>query len=194
VDERGELTHKVGDEITAQVVALEGEGLRLSRGALKAREVSLMLEEAAAARIPVEGKVVGHNQGGLEIRLGGRRAFCPRSQVDRDFSEDLESHVGNTYRFIVTRYDPTGRKLVVSRRMVQEQEAKVLAAETRELLAVGAVVDGTVRKVMTETSSPRERRYRFQNHPAFPDRVIERSLGTHGLGPATGFDHRKFGT
>jgi small subunit ribosomal protein S1 len=148
VDERGELTHKVGDEITAQVVALEGEGLRLSRGALKAREVSLMLEEAAAARIPVEGKVVGHNQGGLEIRLGGRRAFCPRSQVDRDFSEDLESHVGNTYRFIVTRYDPTGRKLVVSRRMVQEQEAKVLAAETRELLAVGAVVDGTVRKVM----------------------------------------------
>ncbi len=148
LDDKGELTHQVGDELTAQVVALEGEGLRLSRGALKAREVGQMLEDAAANRLPVEGKVVGHNAGGLEIRLGGRRAFCPRSQVDRDFSDDLESHVGRTYRFIVTRFDPTGRKLVVSRRMVQEAEAKELAAETRELLAVGAVVDGTVRKVM----------------------------------------------
>ncbi len=148
LDKSGELTHQVGDELTAQVVALEGEGLRLSRGALKAREVSQMLEEAAAHKLPVEGKVVGHNAGGLEVRLGGRRGFCPRSQVDRDFSEDLESHVGRTYRFIVTRYDPTGRKLVVSRRMVQESEARELAAETRQLLAVDAIVDGTVRKVM----------------------------------------------
>ena len=148
LDAKGELTLQVGDELTAQVVALEGEGLRLSRGALKAREVSQLLEEAAANKLPVEGKVVGHNQGGLEIRLGGRRAFCPRSQVARDFSEDLESHVGRTYRFIVTRFDPTGRKLVVSRRMVQEAEAKELAVETRGILEIGAVVDGTVRKVM----------------------------------------------
>jgi small subunit ribosomal protein S1 len=148
LDAKGELTHQVGDEITAQVVVLEGEGIRLSRGALKAREVSEMLEEAAANKLPVEGTVVGHNAGGLEIRLGGRRAFCPRSQVDRDFSEDLESHVGQTYRFIVTRFDPTGRKLVVSRRMVQESEARVLAKETRGLIEVGAIVDGTVRKVM----------------------------------------------
>lgn len=148
LDAKGDLTHQVGDEITAQVVALEGEGIRLSRGALKAREVSEMLEVAAANKLPVEGTVVGHNAGGLEIRLGGRRAFCPRSQVDRDFSEDLESHVGQTYRFIVTRFDPTGRKLVVSRRMVQESEARVLAKETRGLIEVGAIVDGTVRKVM----------------------------------------------
>ena len=147
MDDEGNLTVEVGEEIDAQVVKVFPEGVRLSRGALKAAELSEMLEEAHQARLPIEGKVTGFNDGGLEVRIGSRRAFCPKSQIDREFTEDLAQHVGETYRFLVTRYDPTGRKIVVSRRTLLESEAKEMAKETRALLQEGAVVDGTVRKI-----------------------------------------------
>ncbi len=148
LDEDGKLTIQVGQELEAQVVHMAGEGVRLSRGALKAHQLTEMLADAAESGLPVEGKVTGHNDGGLEVRVGTRRAFCPKSQIDRGFTEDLASHVGQTYRFLVTRFDPTGRKIVVSRRALLERHAKEMAEETRGLLEEGAVLDGTVRKVM----------------------------------------------
>lgn len=141
------LTVEVGQEIEAQVVAVEADGIHLSVGAVRAHQLSVQLESAAANNLPVRGKVVGYNKGGLEVKLGSRRAFCPASQVDRNFSEDLSSHVGQTHTFLITRYDPTGRRIVVSRRAWMETEAKELAAQTRQLLEPGAVLAGTVRKL-----------------------------------------------
>lgn len=143
----GEMTVAVGDDLEAQVVGIDHEGVRLSMGALKAQQLSSMLEEAASSSLPVEGKVVGYNDGGLEVRLGGRRAFCPKSQIDRGFTEDLASWVGQDLRCVITRFDPTGRHMVVSRRTLLEREAKEMAAETRERLEEGAIVEGIARKI-----------------------------------------------
>ena len=144
----GQLRADVGQEIEAQVVSADATGIRLSYGAVQALRLSEQLESAAANNVPVKGKVVGYNKGGLEVKLGGRRAFCPASQVSRDFSEDLSAHVGQSYTFLITRYDPTGRRTVVSRRAFLEREAKELAAQTRQMIEPGAVLAGTVRKVM----------------------------------------------
>jgi small subunit ribosomal protein S1 len=144
----GKLSIDVGQEIEAQVVAADAQGIRLSVGAIQALRLSEQLESAAANHMPVKGKVVGYNKGGLEVKLGGRRAFCPASQVDREFSEDLSHHVGQSYGFLITRYDPTGRRIVVSRRAYLELEAKELAAQTRQMIEPGAILAGTVRKVM----------------------------------------------
>ncbi|MCO4772169.1 MAG: 30S ribosomal protein S1, partial [Deltaproteobacteria bacterium] len=141
------LKVEVGQEIEAQVVAVEADGIHLSVGAVRAHQLSEQLESAAANNIPIKGTVVGYNKGGLEVKLGSRRAFCPASQVDRNFSEDLSHHVGQSYSFLITRYDPTGRRIVVSRRAFLETEAKELAAQTRQLLETGAILAGTVRKV-----------------------------------------------
>jgi len=141
------LTVNIGEELEAQVVMIEGDGVHLSVGAVRAHQLSEQLEAAAANNLPVKGSVVGYNKGGLEVKLGSRRAFCPASQVSRDFSEDLSQHVGQSYTFLITRYDPTGRRIVVSRRAWLEREAKELASQTRQLLEVGAVLAGTVRKL-----------------------------------------------
>lgn len=148
LDAEGNLTVPVGQELEAQVISASGDSLRLSHGAIRAQMLSELLEQAAETGLPVEGKVIGHNEGGLEVRVGGRRAFCPRSQIDRDFTEGLEGYVGQTLEFLVTRFDPTGRKIVLSRRALLEREAKSKAEETRKTLAEGAVVTGVVRKVM----------------------------------------------
>ena len=40
-----------------------------------------MLENAFQNKIPVEGKVEKEIKGGFEVSLGGKRAFCPYSQM-----------------------------------------------------------------------------------------------------------------
>lgn len=147
-DADGNLSVQIGQEIDAQVISTTGDSLRLSYGAIRAQMLSEMLQQAAELGLPVEGKVIGFNEGGLEVRVGGRRAFCPRSQIDRDFHEQLEGFIDQNLEFLVTRFDPTGRKIVLSRRALLEREAKSKAEETRKTLAEGAVVLGTIRKVM----------------------------------------------
>jgi len=148
LDSKGQLKVEVGQEIEAQVVFVGNEEVRLSYGALQAALLSEQLAEAAEHGLPVEGRVVAFNDGGLEVRFGTRRAFCPKSQVDRGMVNDLSGYVGKTFAFLVTRWDPTGRKIVVSRRTLLEQQAQSMAKETRATLEVGAIVEGRVRKVM----------------------------------------------
>jgi small subunit ribosomal protein S1 len=148
IDDKGEPTVAVGEELEAVIVSTGGEAVRLSLGALKAHQLSEMLESAAASGIPVEGTVTGSNDGGLEVRIGNRRAFCPKSQIDRGWVDDLAVYVGKTFEFLVTRYDPTGRKIVVSRRTLLDKQAAEMGAETLATLKPGAVLPGTVRKLM----------------------------------------------
>ena len=148
LDDDDELQFKVGDELEASVIKIsEGEAL-LSRGALKAQILSEMLSDAVATGVAVEGRVTGFNEGGLEVRVGGRRAFCPRSQIDTYGAGPLPDYVGRDLSFAVTKYEESGRNLVLSRRQLLEQQSKELAEQTRGSLAIGAVLDGVVRKVM----------------------------------------------
>jgi len=148
IDEKGEPTVSVGQELEAAIVSTGGEAVRLSLGALKAHQLSEMLAAAAESGIPVEGRVTGFNDGGLEVRVGSRRAFCPKSQIDRGWVENLAVYVGQTFEFLVTRYDPTGRKIVVSRRSLLDKQAAEMGADTLATLQPGAILTGTVRKLM----------------------------------------------
>jgi small subunit ribosomal protein S1 len=148
-DDDGAPTIKVGQDVEGQVLSTSGDAIRLSHGAVRAHQLSEMLQQAAETGLPVQGKVTGFNDGGLEVRIGSRRAFCPRSQIDLHFSnEPMDGHVGQTYDFLVTRFDPTGRKIVVSRRAILEREARGKAEETRKSLVEGAEFTGVVRKLM----------------------------------------------
>ncbi len=147
-DAEGNLTVKVGEVLEAVVVSVDprsGE-IRLGRGMGKPQGLQ-ELETAHAGGIPVEGKVSGVNKGGLEVEVAGTRAFCPFSQIDRGFVADPNELVGRTLQFLVTELKEGGKRIVLSRRLLLEQEAKVLAARTMERVAVGAVLKGQVSAV-----------------------------------------------
>jgi len=142
-DEDGDLEVAVGDRIQALVVSTAG-GLKLSRklvlGAVSARE----LEDAFRAGLPVEGKVEREVKGGYEVRVARQRAFCPVSQIDIIRNTDPAQHIGRVYRFQITEFKEGGRNLVVSRRVLLEQEQKAQAAEARKTIIEGAVITGRV--------------------------------------------------
>jgi small subunit ribosomal protein S1 len=145
-DDEGHLEVAVGDRIQATVVSTAG-GLSLSRRLARGAATARQLEDAFRAGLPVEGKIERVVKGGYEVRIARQRAFCPHSQIDTARSPDPAQHEGSVYRFRIIEYKDGGKSLVVSRRVLLEEEQRAGAAETRQSIVAGAVITGRVTSV-----------------------------------------------
>lgn len=97
----------------------------------------------------VEARVTGVNKGGLELEIANHRAFMPAGQVSLDHIADLSVFVGEKLTCQVQRVDRRGKgNIVLTRRELLAKEREKLAAELKETLAEGQVVEGVVRKIM----------------------------------------------
>ena len=142
-DADGALDVAVGDRIQAVVVSTEG-GLTLSRKLARAAATDRQIEDAFRAGLPVEGKVERAVKGGFEVRVGRQRGFCPISHIDTRRDADPASHIGRVYAFRIIEYKDGGRNLVVSRRVLLEEEQRAGADAFRKSIAVGTVLTGRV--------------------------------------------------
>ena len=142
----GVVVAKVGDRIQATIVSMTG-GITLSRRMQRGAATKRQLEDAFHAGLPVEGKVDAEVKGGYTVSIAKQRAFCPHSQIDIVRQSDPAVHIGRVYGFRIIEYREDGRKFVVSRRALQEEEQKVRADEIRKSLTVGSVVTGHVASV-----------------------------------------------
>ncbi len=149
-DADGTISVVPGDTITAHVVEVDDRKgiVRLGRSMGKPGSVAA-LEQAKAAGMAVDGKVTGVNKGGLEVDLGGARAFCPMSQVDARRIEDADARamIGQTLRFLVTDVRDGGKNVVVSRRALLASESEETALRTMSKVVPGAILTGTVASV-----------------------------------------------
>jgi small subunit ribosomal protein S1 len=143
LDDDGELMVKVGDTVEATVVDVSRE-LRLSRKLVAGAHAREMLRTAVESGLPVQGKVAGVVKGGFEVTVAGLRAFCPLSQMDAHRVEDQAAYLGQVYDFRVLEMSEDGRRVVVSRRKLLEEEARRQAEETRARVVAGAVLPGRV--------------------------------------------------
>jgi len=158
-DAEGNLTVKEGDTLEATVTGADPESgaLLLKRkagGKGKRTEVSAEIKQAYESGLPVEGLVTGLNKGGAEVQISGMRAFCPLSQLDLRYVEDPQRFVGQKLQFKVSRLEEGNRggrgpNIVLSRRALLEEEQQAKAAETREKLQVGAILNGRVTSLTT---------------------------------------------
>lgn len=144
--EDGELTVRIGDKLEGHVISVGGKegGLlisgRLQRGAGLNDQLRLAHQQGA----PVQGLVTGVNKGGLDIDLGGVRAFLPASQIELRYCQDPSIYLGRALTLRVIRFDEESRTVVVSRRAVLEVEQRALSEQTRARLEVGARFAGVV--------------------------------------------------
>ncbi|HUJ60487.1 MAG TPA: S1 RNA-binding domain-containing protein [Kofleriaceae bacterium] len=144
-DPEGKLLVKLGDELEARVVSDAGGVLTLRTKLGRGPEARAELAQAQELGLPVEGLVTEVVKGGVSVDVAGVRGFCPASQIDVRFVDDLAVYLGQRLPFRITRYEPGGRgNLVLSRRALLEEERDKLAVETRKRLVPGAVVRGKV--------------------------------------------------
>lgn len=146
-DEEGVLSAAVGDSIEMAVTGKDTDTGTLLLGTQQGHKYHGLeeIQQAYSQGLPVQGQVTGAVKGGVEVQLAGLRAFCPASQVDTRFVEDLSEFVGQRLDFRVTKIEGGRRpNLVVSRRALLEEEQRLKAEQTRAQLQEGAVLKGTV--------------------------------------------------
>ena len=147
LDKAGALTVKVGDKLRATVSAVSSQGIELVVAIGRGGVDTQSLELAQQGGLPVEGTVTKAVKAGLEVEFGSVRAFCPASQVDLGFTQDLERFVGTKQFFKVLEIRDGGRSVIVSRKAVLKDERENQAKAVRERLVVGLELDGIVQTI-----------------------------------------------
>ncbi len=139
-----------GDQFIATVASsgVRGGMLMLSQTMPELDKLREHLENAQKSGEHIEGFVTGAVKGGLEVDLGGLRAFAPASHVDLKHGADLSPYVGQRLEWVITTYAKKGRDIVVSRKKFLEEETKKHRAESLSKIAPGTIHKGIVRKVV----------------------------------------------
>ncbi|WP_437295030.1 S1 RNA-binding domain-containing protein [Sorangium sp. So ce426] len=139
-----------GDQFIATVAStgVRGGMLLLSRAPVQLDQARARAEAALQSGESIEGFVTGAVKGGLEVDLGGLRAFAPASHVDLRHGADLNYLVGQRLDFGVTQFAKKGRDIVVSRRKMLEEESRKARTEALTSIEPGSLHKGIVRKVV----------------------------------------------
>lgn len=104
----------------------------------------LALRHAKEQKAPVEGKVIGWNQGGFHVVVGAITTFCPRSEMEIKNPRSPAFYLDKTFQFQVIKHQKRGRRIVLSRKSLLAEERERIAAELRPKLVPGADLPGRV--------------------------------------------------
>lgn len=149
LNEQGELTIAVGDEVQVALDAVEdgfGE-TRLSREKAKRMEAWGELEKAFEAEEIVKGVISGKVKGGFTVDVNTIRAFLPGSLVDVRPVRDTAHLEGKELEFKVIKLDQKRNNVVVSRRSVLEAENSAERDQLLSSLQEGLEVKGIVKNL-----------------------------------------------
>ena len=139
---------EVGDEIDVYLDKIEnhnGECI-LSRSKAKNREIWGEIEKSFEAGELVEGVITGKVKGGLSCEIG-ITAFLPGSQIDTRPVRDISHLLNVPQKFKILKMDAKRNNIVVSRRSVLEELHKETREERFSQMALGDIVDGTVKAI-----------------------------------------------
>jgi small subunit ribosomal protein S1 len=138
----GQPLPKDGDKVS---VIIEKEDPATGKVVLSKRHADeLTFWDSVAPGDELQGVVTGMNKGGLDIDIGGARAFLPASQVDTHRMKDISLLIGEHVSCLVVQVDRTTRDLIVSRKKYIEKEARDNRRQALEGLAEGDIRSGTV--------------------------------------------------
>lgn len=144
-DKKGKLKYEVGDKLSGYVVKYSETETLIAKSLLT---VNLrVLEEAFEDKIPIRGKVTSLTKGGYNIDISGIRVFCPLSHIDAKMVVDPQQFIGETFDFQIIDFKDNGRNIVVSRKVILEEELNKKKQETLAKLEVGSVVQGKVTRL-----------------------------------------------
>lgn len=148
-DPHGNVTVKEGDRVDVVLVRKADEKGHpvLSRKRIEDVKRKQDVEEAYSEDRPVRGRILSQIKGGYMVDVG-MRAFLPGSHVDLFPSADNSAWVGTEHDFKIISYDRRQGNLVLSRKVLLEQEREDQRRETLGQIREGAVLRGKIRRVM----------------------------------------------
>lgn len=140
---------QIGEEMEAKVLKVnDGEGqVALSYKRLAADRGNKKLEEAFENKEVLTAKVAQVLDGGLSVIVDEARIFIPASLVSDVYEKDLSKYAGQEIEFVITEFNPKRRRVIGDRKQLIAAKKAEMQKALFEKIAVGQVVEGTVKNV-----------------------------------------------
>ncbi len=140
---------KIGDKVDVFVESqedLNGQ-LVLSRKRAKTQRSWELINEALENDVIINGYVKSRTKGGLIVDIMGVEAFLPGSQIDIKPIRDYDIYVGKTMEFKVVKINHEFKNVVVSHKVLIEDDLENQKTEIVAKLEKGQVLEGTVKNI-----------------------------------------------
>jgi len=146
----GQIHVKAGDQVDVLLEDRENDAGMCVLSKEKADRLKVWDEISAACERDelIEGTITQRVKGGLSVTIrGGVKAFLPGSQVDLRPVRNLDSFIGENFKFKVIKFNKKRGNIVLSRRVLLEKERAALKESTLERLKEGQIVEGIVKNL-----------------------------------------------
>jgi len=140
---------KIGDTVDVFVESQEDANgqLVLSRKRAKTQKSWEEINEALENDKVIDGFVKSRTKGGLIVDIKGVEAFLPGSQIDIKPIRDYDVYVGKTMEFKVVKINHEFKNVVVSHKVLIEDDLENQKSEIVSKLEKGQVLEGTVKNI-----------------------------------------------
>src|SRR5881296_4475982 len=147
-DPNGNILVNIGDIIDVLLEDTEDHDGHIVLSKEKAEKVRIWedVERAYNENLIIRGRVIERIKGGLSVDIGVR-AFLPGSQIDVRPIKNLDSLRGKEIEVRVIKLNRKRGNIVLSRKLVLENEQARKKAFTLEALQEGAEVKGSVKNI-----------------------------------------------
>ncbi|MFW6177579.1 MAG: S1 RNA-binding domain-containing protein, partial [Desulfohalobiaceae bacterium] len=148
-DRDGHLQVQEGDDVDVFVVNKDDvEGVvALSHKRAKRMRILDELEEMQQEEQNVRGTIVQRIKGGYTVEINGIEAFLPGSHVDLRPVPDMDALVGQDFDFRILKINRKRTNVIVSRRVILEEEREKQRQELLANLEEGQTVTGKAKNI-----------------------------------------------
>jgi small subunit ribosomal protein S1 len=140
---------KVGDNIEVFLEAVENKDgvLVLSRKRADFMRIWERVTKSFETGEVLQGRCVRRIKGGIVVDLLGIDAFLPGSQIDVRPVRDFDAFIGKTMDFRVVKINGPSENVVVSHKILVEEEMSGQRKAIIESLEKGQILEGTVKAI-----------------------------------------------
>ena len=138
----------VGDTVEVFLERIEDNDGNVVLSKDKANKIKLWdeLVKTYEADEIIDGTVIAKAKGGLTVDIG-LKAFLPGSQIDLRPIRNLEKLIGEKFQMRIIKMNKKRGNIVLSRRVLLEEQRKQSRSETLQKLEEGNLVDGIVKNI-----------------------------------------------
>ena len=147
-DADGNIEAEVGQEVDVLLEWTEDEDGTIILSKEKAAKIKVWdeISNLYANNGVINGIIVGRVKGGMSVDIGVN-AFLPGSQVDLRPVRNLDALIGQSFDFRILKFNKKRSNIVLSRRILLEEERESKKSETLEFLEEGSVLKGVVKNI-----------------------------------------------
>ncbi len=140
---------KIGNEVEVVLESVEDQegNLVLSKQRADFLRIWEKVVSAHETGEILQGKIIKRIKGGMVVDLMGMEAFLPGSQIDIRPIRDFDAFVGQTMDFKVVKVNIPTENVVVSHKVLVEEEIADQRNAILESLERGQILEGTVKAI-----------------------------------------------